>query len=337
MTTLIEDYKREACRGDCGRIVNAASAWAGVVDWWVVGRPLFLEAFHKEVGKRPSKAGVDHLLDAAIPRSPRDLQRKETDDAYYAAHAALFLQEMDCIISRVPRDCPDAEAAFAFGNVLRFVDQVLFDSVVLLEHWAARSQQVPGVFGVGKNEVEHMHTFFFGAQQTIYGHGSFGLSFVENHSDIVIGTIRQALEIRLRRAFGVAGRFSDTTGAFEPVPLSALFEAIRPFEKHIKSEVPFATLRRINGWANMYMHGAIKLPVWTPSRVLARLKPLLLGEGRKRGDGLLMPKAVFDGVRQKLMDKYDTTSSPIGLFPIEHCEVLITAEPTLPARIAEKS
>lgn len=324
MTKLIEEYKREACRGNRGRSANASAEWAGVVDWWTAGRPLFLRAFHKEVGKRPSKAGIDNLLDAAIPRSPGDLHRKEADDAYYAAHAALFLQEMDGIVSRVPRDCPDPEAAFAFGNVLRFVDHVLFDSVVLLEHWAARSRQVPDVFGVGKNEVEHMHRLFFGAQQTIYGHGTFALSHVENHSDIVIGTIRQALEIRLRRGFGIAGRFSNATNAFEPVPLSVLFEAIRPFEKQISSEVPFATLRRINGWANMYMHGAIKLPAWTPPRVLARLKPLLLDQGRKRGDGLRMPKAVFDGVRQKLRDKYDGTPSPIGLFSLEHCEVLIT-------------
>ena len=325
MTTPIEEYKREACRGNRGRIADAAAEWAGVLDWWASGRPLFVQAFHKEVGKRPSKAGIDNLLDAAIPRTLGDLHRKEADDAYYAAHAALFLQEMDSIVSHVPRDCPDPEAAFAFANVLRFVDQVLFDSVVLLEHWAERSRQVPDVFGVGKNEVEHLHTFFFGAQQTIYGHGSFRLSFAENHSDIVIGTIRQALEIRLRRAFGIAGRFSDANNTFEPVPISALFEAIRPFEKQITSEVPFATLRRVNGWANMYMHGAIKLPVWTPPRVLARLKPLLLGEGRKRGDGLSMPKSAFDGVRQKLMDQYDVTPSPIGLFPVEHCEVLITA------------
>ena len=325
MAMLIDEYKREACRGNRGKIGDAAAQWAALFDWWPVGRALFVQAFQKEVGKRPSKANIDNLLDAAIPRSPLDLERKEANDAYYAAHAALFLQEMDTIIRCVPRDYPDPEAAFAFSNVLRFVDHILFDSVVLVEHWAARSVQVPGVFGVGKNEVEHMHSFVMGAQQTIYGHGSFGLSFAENHSDLVIGTIRQALEIRLRRAFGVAGRFSDANKTFKPVPLSTLFEAIRPFEKQITSPVPFAILRRFNGWANMYMHGAIKLPAWTPPRVLARFKPLLLGEGRKRGDGLRMPKSAFDGVRQILMDQYDVTPSPIGLFTGEHCEVLITA------------
>jgi hypothetical protein len=62
---------------------------------------------------------------------------RKADDAYCAAHAALFLRPMDGIVPRVPRDCPDPHAAFAFGNVLRFVNHVLFDSVVLLEHWAA--------------------------------------------------------------------------------------------------------------------------------------------------------------------------------------------------------
>lgn len=103
MTTPIEEYKREACRGNRGRIVDAAAEWAGVVDWWASGRPLFVQAFRKEVGKHPSKAGIDNLLDAAIPRTLGDLQRKEADDAFYAAHAALFLQEMDSIVSRVPR------------------------------------------------------------------------------------------------------------------------------------------------------------------------------------------------------------------------------------------
>lgn len=324
MTTLIEEYRREACSIARRQMTDAAADWAAIFDWWPLGRQLFERAFLKEVGKPPSKAAIDDLLGAAIPKSLGDLQRKEVDDAYYAAHAALFLLEMDAIVSRVPRDSPDVKADFAFGNVLRFVNQVLFDSVVLLEHWAARSLQVPGVFGVGKNEVEHLHTFFFGAQQTIYGHGSFGLSFAENHSDLVIGTIRQAIEIRLRRAFGIYGRVSDSNEAIEPVPISALFDAIRPFEARISSEVPFFILRRVNGWANMYMHGALKLPVWTAPRVLARLKPLLLGQGRQKGDGIRMDQTTFNGVRQVLKDKYDSTSSPIGLLPESNCEAVIT-------------
>lgn len=323
MARLIDEYKRHACRFGRERTSDAPSEWATIFDWWPIGRDLFQNVFLKEVGKQPSSAPIDDLLGAAIPKTPTDLSHKESDDAYYAAHAALFLLEMDAIVSRVPRQSKESDAAFAFGNVLRFTQQVLFDSVVLLEHWAARSLEVPGVFGVGKNEVEHLHTFFFGAQQTIYGHGSFGLSFVENHSDLVIGTIRQALEIRLRRAFGLVGRISESTGALEPVPISILFDAIRPFESQISIEVPFFLLRRINGWANMYMHGAIKLPVWTAPRTLDRLRPLLLGKGQKKGDGISMSQSAFEGVRQALRDKYDLTSSPIGLLEASYCEAVI--------------
>ena len=69
MTTPIEEYKREACRGNRGRLSDAAEEWAGIVDWLARGRTLFVQVLHKEVGKRPSKANIDNLLDAAIPRT----------------------------------------------------------------------------------------------------------------------------------------------------------------------------------------------------------------------------------------------------------------------------
>lgn len=326
MATLLAEYKRTACGVRESNIADPAAEWAALHDWWPIGRQMFEQLFESEVGKAPSKASLDDLLGAAIPKSIGDLERKEADDAYYVAHAALFMQEMDAIVRRVPRSHSDARAASAFGNVVRFASNVMFDSVVLLEHWAERSQQVPGAYGVGKNEAEHLDSFLFGAQQIIYGHGSFGLSFVESHSDIVIGTIRQAIEIRLRRAFGIHGRISEKTNAFEPVPISALFDAIRPFEAQIFSEVPFPILRRINGWTNMYLHGGHKLPAWTAPRVLARLKPLILGEGRKPGDGIRMDKRIFDGVRQGLKERYDATTSPIGLYPDHLCEAVITAD-----------
>ena len=324
MTRLIDQYKEEACRFDRGRGADAPEEWAAVYDWWPTGRQLFEAAFVQEAGKRPLQGSTDDLLSAAIPKNLGDLARKEEDDAYYGAHASLFLAEMDHIVRRVARNVPEPAATFAYGNVLRFAHQVLFDSVVLFEHWAARSLGVPDVFGVGKNEVEHMHTFFFGAQQAIYGHGSFGLSFVENHSDLVTATIRQAIEIRLRRAFGVVGRISDRTQALEPIPLSVLFEAIRPHEGQITTAVPMHLLRRINGWANMYLHGAVKLPIWTPPRVLERLRPLLLGIDTHGVSGVCMSRATLEAVRQNLRDRFDSSPSPVGFLNESLCAAIIT-------------
>ena len=297
MARAIDQYKEEACRFDRGRGLDARQEWAAIYDWWPAGRQLFEAAFVQEVGKRPLGGSTDHLLAAAIPKNLGDLASKEQDDAYYAAHASLFLSEMDHITGRVARDVSEPDASFAYGNVLRFTHDVLFDSVVLFEHWAARSLGVPDVFGVGKNEVEHMHTFFFGAQQAIYGHGSFGLSFVENHSDLV---------------------------TIEPIPLSVLFEAIRPHEGQITTAVPMHLLRRMNGWANMYLHGAVKLPVWTPPRVLERLRPLLLGVNARGNSGISMSRATLEAVRQNLRDHFDSSSSPVGFLDEGLCAAMIT-------------
>ena len=60
---------------------------------------------------------------------------------------------------------------------LRFARKVLMDSVLLFEHWANYHAKVPGVFGIGKVESEHIMHFFQGARQTVYGHGTFNLRF----------------------------------------------------------------------------------------------------------------------------------------------------------------
>ena len=58
--------------------------------------------------------------------------------------------------------------------------------------------------------------FHQGSRQTIYGHGTFNLSFADNHSDVAIGTIRQLVEIRLRRATGIMWKTSAADNAIHP-------------------------------------------------------------------------------------------------------------------------
>jgi hypothetical protein len=157
---------------------------------------------------RPYKArqfARDRGRDPALPKNMADYRKKFVDRAFYRANAEWFLLEMDHIVASVPRESSQPDATFAYGNVLRFVQHLLIDSVVIFAHWGTRCAEVPRDYGIGKNEMTHLVLLFHGSRQIIYGHGSFGLSFVENHSDIAVGTIRQ-VELRLRRAFGLLGK-----------------------------------------------------------------------------------------------------------------------------------
>jgi hypothetical protein len=88
----------------------------------------------------------------------------------------------------VPRQGNPPADVNSFSDVLRVVSKVLLDSVLLFEHWGTYRAGVPGVYGIGKNDIEHIMAFYQGARQTIYGHGSCGLSFADNHSDLATAT-----------------------------------------------------------------------------------------------------------------------------------------------------
>jgi hypothetical protein len=248
MSQEFENYKTAAMKLVL-QPPNAPDAWQSVYDWYCgAGRQQFMDAFTKETGITFGRQRTpDDLVAMAIPKSYGDLGNKVQDDAFYRGHAAWFLEEMDRIIAAVPRDASDPAEAAHFSGVRRFTDRVLLDSIVLFDDWGNYRAEVPGVYGIGKTVGEHIMAFYQGARQTIYDHGSWGLSFADNHSDTATATIRQAVEIRLRRAFGIMGKIRKSDDSIHPIPLSDLLDAIDAQKTRIQFPVRFENIIRING------------------------------------------------------------------------------------------
>ena len=316
---------------------NAADVWRQIHDWYRRdgGRALFLEAFmHETKIKVNPESAADARLGAAIPKSRSDYCKKVKNEAYYRALAEMFIIEMDYITSQVPRECEDPLAGFAYGNVWRFVKHVLLDSLALFEHWGTRSAGVPGAFGFWKNEFTHPVNFYHGAHQMIYGHGSFGLSHSDNHTDLAVATIRQALEIRLRRAFGLIGK-EDSNGTLRPVPISELLDVLKDYKGEVQIPVPLHNLRRINDWANLILHSGMRPYTWTPPRVLDYLRPFLVGGGNVDGrrtvnSGIRLTRSSFEAIREALKQKIESRTQPQDpprfealLSDVSECDVVI--------------
>ncbi len=309
-------YKAEATRFRTGDKPDEV-LWQELHDWWSGGgRGLFIEVFSHETGIAPNpETDANSRIGAALPKSPADFASKMADRAYYRAHAELFLIEMDHIVANAPRTHAEPDSSFAFGNILRFAGRVAFDSVVLLDDWAEHCAEVPGAYGVGKNLAEHMAAYFHGGRQIIYGHGSFGLSFMDNHSDLAVGTIRQALETRLRRAFGLIGRISTSDGSFHPVGLSDLLDVVADKRAQVVMPIPFENVRRINSWANMLMHSGRRDYAWAAPRTLYYLRPLLMGGDRVGtgwtiDSGVRVTRADFDEIRDEICRRVGSFQPP---------------------------
>ena len=324
-----------------------SEVWKQIYDWYNNdgGRDLFLQAFKHETDlKINPETNTDSRIGAAIPKSLNDQEKKVIDDTYYRAHAEMFIIEMDHITSQVPRECDDPTADFAYGNVLGFVKYVILDSIVLFEHWGALQVEVPGVFGAVMNELTDPVNFYHGAHQTIYGHGTFGLSFCDNHAELAVATIRQAIEVRLRRGFGVIGKKAISDGTLHPVALSDLFVALKCFSAGVQMPVPLHNVMRINHWANLCLHTGVRHYSWTPPRVIDYLQPLVAGGEAAPGQcsadsGIRVRRSSFDAIRRALKMKIESTTQPNGdpqfralLLQESDCSVIIEDENPTPTQ-----
>lgn len=328
MSKQFENYKTVAT-GFCRPADNPLTTWQQLHDWYKCeGRRQFMDAFAKETAIRISGiTSPDDLIAAAIPKSYKDLETKAQNDAFYRAHATWCAEEMDQIVRCVPRDVNDTEAA-SLGDVLRFTRSVLLDSVLLFEDWGTHRLGVPGVFGIGKNPVEHIMAFYQGARQTVYGHGSWGLSFADNHADLAIATMRQAVEVRLRRAFGVFGKVRKADDSIHPIPLSDLLDAIDTYKDGVVFPVRFENIKRVNGWTNMYLHAGVKLYAWCPPRALAFLREFLLGKPiqgwtHNSKAGVILDSVTFEKIRDAVRTKHEGADFELQLPNADVCDALI--------------
>jgi hypothetical protein len=302
--------------------------WLALYDWYTnSGRQEFRAAFKKETGKAVSVRMKAHsIVSAALPKGLGDLERKFKQQPFYNAQAAWFVEEMDWIVARVPRVVVAADASLLLP-VLGFVRHLLLDSLVLFEHWGGAYAEVPGVFGAFKVMSEQVMHLFQGARQIIYGHGAWGLSFTDNHADTCIGIIRQALELRLRRGFGIIGKEAKSDGAFSPVPLSHLLEAIAVLKTAIALPVSFENLQRIYGWSNLYMHGGVKLYAWCPSRTLEYVHTFVIGSApgylATGKAGIQLPRATLLEIQRDVEAANDPARYEVVKWTPEDCEAVL--------------
>lgn len=252
-------------------------------DWYISeGRELFKIAFKDETGLSvPTRQNPDTLIGNAVPKNFNDLEKKMRSKPYYRSHAQWFVEEMDNIISFIPSQTGSNISLHANQAVFSIARMVLMDSKILISDYGDYVLGIPNVYGIGKNFRTHNVHLYHSAKQIIYGHGSYGLSAMDNHADTSIGIIRQSIELKMMKVFGIRAKIKINGHNMLPISLSSLFEVINPHKKLIAFPLKFESIIRTNGWANMYLHTGQKEYAWCPSRVLSTLRPFLLAQKNK--------------------------------------------------------
>lgn len=245
----------------------------------------------------------DQLIQQTLGKSPSDEEKKRTEKTYYVANTVAYLKVVkglltDEFIQRFDASKPLDD--LVIYNYHRVFQNLLFDSLVLLNEYSAIKKQPPR-YACGKNPWQHSLTLYQSLRQAIFGQVSFH-SFIEVEPDLSISLIRQIVELRVRRAFGILGWYDPAKDRFEPFPMGRFFDAIAKYRSDIDFSVPLDCLVRIYGWSNIFLHTGIKDCSWKHILVKDYLKEFSIGkyDGHDVNDGISMPKQVLDSVIAEL-------------------------------------
>ncbi len=298
--------------------------WLDFCKWYQSeGKHLFVSAFTEASGmKFPRPRSMEWLVRSGIAGTEKEYKKIIAEHDYYRANAFWFLEEVDCIVETTPVGDGYSKLAIVYGQTLHFVESLIRDSLVLLRECASLLSGLDES-GVHKNPVTQLSEFYVTARYLIYDAVAVG-----HHSDVSISVIRQALEIRVRRAFGIIAK-ADPSGTEHPVSLSEIIAVLKG--KKIDMAVPLSSLKRINGWANMYLHSGIKEYSWVAPRILEYLATFLLGRPAPgylatSNGGVITDEETFREIREQLEQRCRPDYELLS-YPRQYCAIVITKEP----------
>ena len=146
-------------------------------------------------------------------------------------------------------------------------------------------------------------------RQEIYGSASFH-AFADKELSACIGTIRQLIELRIRRSFGILS-LKDTNGNIVPLDMSKLFEVVSKYRSEIEFPIKLENIIRIYRWSNNYIHSGLGDYPWIPMYLELMLRDFSFGQEEKDGswsvyNGIKTKRDVLDSIAQELLDSANT-------------------------------
>lgn len=232
--------------------------------------------------KQLNKRDDNQLIEQAIPKNINDLKKKYTDINYYISNVTIFSELCQWIAETTLEYLKNFEANekdVLIYNYSHLISYILSDSLFLLTNckiYIDKEKDNSQLYGEGKNPLQHAMGYWQFIRQIIFGQQSFH-SFIDRELDMSIGMIRMAVEVRLRRGFGILGKIKKEDSSVHPLPVESLLECMKQFQNDINMPIPVHLLIRIYGWSNIFVHGGIKDYTWLPIKIWLYLKDFLIG------------------------------------------------------------
>lgn len=258
--------------------------------------------------KRFPKRSEEQLIMASIATTPNEISKKLKQKQYYSCNAQcaytvitrIFTQELYNLLSS--ESCIDAVRR-NYEHILLWLLLDISD-IANAYQWEMKDNKKYR-YNVGKT-IQHTMPFHQILRQTLFGQFSYN-SFSDMEISYSTSVIRQLIELRIRRAFGIIC-FVDNDGSIIPISFSIILEVLKEFQNEIKFPINLSTIEKIYTWSNMYIHSGLKDFTWIPYSIEYILRPLTFGNKNEDGswsidNGIKTSKETIEKIKSRIIEK----------------------------------
>lgn len=249
----------------------------------------------------------DEILEGILACSPKDLEKKRKGENYYVCNTLCLLEVVKKIFDRALYTVLSAPniPSIMLHNYCHILKWILMDSEELCNQYA---NFVLGDTQYASNldsRYIHYMPVHQVLRQALYGQVSCN-SFTDMEISASIAVIRQLIELRIRRAFGVLSYIDTENGNLIPLELSRLFESAKKHKEEISFPLKLENIERIYKWSNMYVHSGKCELSWIPYYIETILKKLSFGQMTESSwdvkNGISTTSEVIQQIRNELLE-----------------------------------
>lgn len=259
---------------------------------------------HLEIKKFPQRNN-EQIIEGIIATTPKDLEKKRKNKNYYICNAICLLKTIKEIFTEDLYHILSKEGTpqITIQNYEHILRWMLIDSEELCNLY---NNMMKSDFKYKAN-IDGRYTHYMSIhqilRQSLFGQIS-AHSFADMEISASIAVIRQLIEIRIRRAFGVVS-YIDSHGNLIPLDLSKIFEVLKRHKQEIKFPVTIENIERIYKWGNMYIHSGRQELSWIPYFIEVILKEISFGEWEGNQwsgkNGITTTLCVVDKIHKELL------------------------------------
>ncbi len=265
------------------------------------------------------KRTEEDVIEGIVTTSEKDFDKKTRNINYYECSTVAILSVMRYVFSQKLLSMlkvaeTDERTLFLVNNYQGLMNEILWNIEDLCSLYSEKCGDKKFSSSI-RNRYIHTLSVHQVLRQELYGRNSFH-SFADIELSPSIGTIRQLIELRIRRAFGVLS-YVDLEGNVQPLNMKSLFDAIKRYKNDIELPLKYENILRIYTWANGYIHSGLGDYPWLPMYIERALVVFSFGKINEdtwsTDNGIKTTQEVIDKIHNDLYDEKNEIKSRNGI------------------------